>query len=220
MSCRRKARRRDCRARGPASPPAVRSSPFQQPERGVLEHYVVVLRDDFVQEPHEAALTFRRGAVLGYLAFDVHRVADVRWPLDVEPGIEESEAGVLHRGQQQALGEGIHERAGNELLLFLDGEKLLGEPGERHERDQVRFADGAAVRAKARAEPQVLERKAAPDGSYFFWNSLLAFSNAACMLLNAASAPCIMSFQASAEAFCSRCTSFIAVSRRVRNCAS
>jgi hypothetical protein len=57
------------------------------------------------------------------------------------------------------------------------------------------------MRSEARAELQVLEREAAPDGSYFFWNSLLAFSNAACMLSNAESAPCIMSFQASAEAF-------------------
>src|SRR6185503_5799326 len=180
-----------------------------------------------VGEAHEAAVTLRSQPVLDHLALDVDRVADDRGRLDVERAVEKGEPRVLHRRQEQALGEGVHQRAGHRASLdgarriVCHGKKLLGEPGEVDERRDVGLADGAPVGAEPKAGLEVVESEAAADDLRHFLSKLRrARSKASCMLLAEVSIPRIISIQASADAACSRRSSAMASSLFLRKFSS
>src|SRR6185436_18766733 len=203
------------------------SIPLQEPQRVVLEHDLAALVDHLVREAHQAALALGAETPLDDLALDVDGIAHHRGTLHVERAVEKREARVLHRRQEQALGEGIHERAGHRPalygtcgiigLVFHHREQLLGEPGEVDERGNVGLADRAPVGAEAKPRLQVLERKTAADDRDHFLSKLRrARSKASCMLFTDASTPRIISVQASALARCSRFSSDIASSLFLR----
>src|SRR5919201_81439 len=75
------------------------------PFRMRRQRRLAALVDHLVGEAHEPAVALRSEAVLDHFAFDVDRIADDGGRFDAERAVEEGEPGVLHGGQEQALGE-------------------------------------------------------------------------------------------------------------------
>src|SRR5690349_1845925 len=154
---------------------------FQEPQRVVLEHGLAALVDDAVREAHEAAVAFAREAMLDHLGFHVDRVADEGGRFHLQRGVEESEAGVLHGGQEQPLGERIDERRRHGAALdrargvIRYGEELLGEPAHVDEAREIGFADRAPMAAEAKAQAQIFETESAPDHGQGFGGHRVAF---------------------------------------------
>src|SRR5262245_34258728 len=194
---------------------------LEKPKRVVFQDHFAALVDHLVGEAHQAAIALGGEAVLDYLALDVEGVAHDCGPLYVERAVEEREARVLHRRQEQAFGKRIHQGSRyctafyGSFRIIGYGEELFGEPGEVDERRGVGFADGAPVGAEAESRLQVLEGEAPADnqGHFLFLSKLRwARSNASRMLFIEASAPRIISVQASVEADCRRRSSAMASS--------
>src|SRR5262245_51462558 len=201
---------RPCRAWSARCGRCDRSLELEQPQRVVLEHRLAALVHHLVRESHQAALSLGRTPALDHLALDVDRIAHHRRPLDVERGIERGGRGVLHGRQQQAFGEGIHQRRGDcpaldgATAIVGYGEELLRKPRQVDEGRDIGLIDRAAVSAELEPDAELLERKAAPDELHPWLKRRRALPKALRMRRNAELAPFATSFHAPAEAWRSR----------------